>query len=122
MRGRQVETTYLYEDPEHPGRVTKTLISPAWTADDRALLLGLDLYESGMCSCGQPKDVAWHELTDGEWEPERAVCHACTALQGHQVVYQSAVLHMPAERRALMSPFVWGETTTEPSPPDTGNN
>lgn len=73
-----MRTTWLYDDPQHPERVTGTVESPAWTAEDRAALLGLARYESTLCSgCGQPKDVAWS--VDGWHKAKSFRCDGCTA-------------------------------------------
>ena len=96
LRGRLRTTIYRYDDPEHPDRVTSTVESPAWTDDDRALLLALADYEATLCpGCGEPKQHAWHSDLDGWYEPEQLVCHACTAQQGQQVSTPPCRWHPP---------------------------
>lgn len=118
LRGRRIETTYLYEDPDRPGRVTRAVASPAYTSDDRCLLLGLASYEDTLCpGCGVRKDLAWHDWSHGTWESESIVCHACTAGQGHEVTYQQTSTSMSDADVEGLPPFVWGETTTAATPP-----
>lgn len=115
LRGRLVVTTYLFDDPDHPDRVTGTVQSPAWTEDDRALMLALERYEASLCACGEPRDHAWHRELEGWYEPEKFVCHACSARRGEQVVYTIAVDEYPYDKKPALPEFVLGETT---SPPD----
>jgi hypothetical protein len=120
LRGRRVDTVLFYEDPDHPDRVTRTTKSPAWTPDDRSLMLALAQYEATLCpGCGNPKDLAWHHDTASAWEVTSAVCHPCTArrLDGTEVVYQITNLLMPDAAITDLEPFEWGTTTTEPKPP-----
>lgn len=73
-------TTYVYDDPHHPDRVTSTVTSPPFTPEDRALLAGYAVYEQTLCpGCGQPRHEAWHSDMDGYYETQLIVCHACTA-------------------------------------------
>ena len=65
--------------------MTSTVEAPAFTDDDRVLLLALDIAEALMeqqkCpGCGQPIDQAWHADLEGWWEVDQVVCHACTAV------------------------------------------
>lgn len=119
LRGRMTTTTFVYDDEsEHLNRPTGTIQSPEWTEDDRAALLGLAEYETTLCpGCGQPKHLAWHRRTDGEWEGHRWVCHACSAKHDQEMVMSIPVLEMPAHQRALMDaePFDFEKTITEPS-------
>ena len=77
LRGRMRQQTLLYDDPQHPDRPTGSVWSPEWTEDDRALLLGLAAHEETLCpgGCGQPKDLAWHDHMDGEYEVE--ITYSC---------------------------------------------
>lgn len=118
---RLPETTYLYEDPDHPTRVTRTVSSPSFVAEDRALLMGLELAEAAaqqLCRCGQPIEVAWHAEMDGWWERQDFVCHACTALAPEPergpkepVVHSRVVNTRPASKGPLPA-FVLGVTTS----------
>lgn len=114
---RLITTTFVYGDPDHPDRPTSTIASPAWTPEDRALLMGLELYESSLCRCGYPRSVAWHSEMDGwfgdDGEAEKYVCHACSALHGQQVAYPLAMNTRPADADPL-PPFRLGATTTAP--------
>lgn len=109
-------TTWLYDDPDHPDRVTGTIESPAWTDEDRALLLGLQLYEGSLCQCGEPRSLAWHSELEGWYETDRFVCHACTARNGgEQVVYVTVRNTYPFEKKKGPLPvFKLGETTSTP--------
>jgi hypothetical protein len=91
--------------------------APAWTEDDRSLLLGLAQYESTLCEgCGQPRETAWHADAEGEYEAQKFLCHGCSAKQGHQVPY-SFITRVPApETVAKFMPFNLLTTTTEPTP------
>lgn len=118
---RLPETTYLYEDADHPSRVTRTISSPAYVAEDRALLIGLELAEAAEdrhCRCGQPIEVAWHSDMDGYYERQDFVCHACTALapdpqegKKEPVVHSRVINTRPTDAPAL-APFVLGVTTS----------
>lgn len=118
LRGRMRTVTYLYDDPDHPGRPTGHVAAPEWTDADRALLLGLAQYEATLCECGQPRELAWHEWMDGEYEAEKWVCHACTARSGHQVVFSTVGHEVKPERLAMFPPFELGVTTTPPTEPE----
>lgn len=110
-------TTYLYDDPEHPERITGTVDNPEWTEEDRALLLALVAYEATLCpGCGQPQHLAWHAHTQEEWDAGALVCHACTAKNGgEEVTYHFPTLFLAPERVAKLPPFEIGKTTTEPT-------
>lgn len=115
---RLITTTFVYDDPDHPDRPTSTIASPEWTPEDRALLMGLELYESQLCRCGYPRAIAWHSEMDGwfghDGEPDKYVCHACTARNdGQQVVYTVALDTRPDDHDPL-PPFQFGATTTSP--------
>lgn len=108
-------TTFLYDDPDHPDRVTGTVESPDWTDDDRALLLALQMYEASLCpGCHRPIDQAWHTHSDGWWETTSYVCYACTeaaAAEGdsEQVTYDVTRLTLPPDRE--FPPFQLDVTT-----------
>ncbi|WP_435744898.1 hypothetical protein [Nocardioides sp. SYSU DS0663] len=113
---RMITTTFVYDDDsEHPDRPTSTIATPAWTPEDRALLMGLEMYESTLCRCGYPRSVAWHSEMDGWFgdngEAEKYVCHACSAIHGRQVHYPIA-MNTRTEAHGPLPPFVLGETTT----------
>lgn len=114
-----VTTEYVYDDPEHRDRVTRTIQSPSYTAEDRALLVGLDLYERDLCRCGWPRSIAWHSEMDGFFEPgDRYVCHACTASAPadangtRRPVTYGGVRNTRDPAKGPMPPFVLGITTT----------
>lgn len=118
LRGRRIETVYHYDDPEHPGRITSAVAGPAYTADDRCLLLGLQAYEDSLCpGCGIEKDLAWHDWTAGSWESDKIVCHPCTAAQGEEMTYQRTSTSLTEAELDQRPPFEWGETTTPATPP-----
>jgi hypothetical protein len=84
-----VATTYEHDDH---GRVVRAITEPAWTGDDRALMLALQLYEDGLCSgCGRPKERAWHPDMDGWYEPTTYECNACSVVQDRRVAYHGVV-------------------------------
>lgn len=113
------ETTYVYDDPEHPDRVTRVIHSPDYVAEDHAMLLGLQLYEDSLCpGCGWPKHVAWHADMDGWFDAHEVKCHACTARREAgadgtraPVTYTYTVDTRP-EDDLVLRPFVLGLTTT----------
>lgn len=114
---RLLTTTPVYDDPEHPDRPTAFIQTPAWTPEDRGLLLGLDWHEAEaeqMCACGQPISVAWHSDTDGWWKSDVYVCFACTAREGgdHKVKYAYPRLDRDLSAKPL-PPFRLGGTTTD---------
>lgn len=107
-------TTLVYGDPDHPDRPTQHIGSPAYTAEDRGLLLGLHKWESGLCpGCKQPRDVAWHSDMDGHYDAHTYVCHACTARDGgaKNVTYTIAATDRDFTAKPL-PPFELGVTTT----------
>lgn len=121
LRGRILTTTYVYADAEHPTRATSSVLSPAWTEDDRSLLLGLETYESTLCpGCSEPKETAWHADSEGEYESHKFFCHGCTAQQGKQVVYHVMSKRPDPEKVARYVPFDLLETTSEPTPEGAG--
>lgn len=120
LRGRIRTTTYLFDDPENPGRRTGSVTTAEWTEEDRAALLGLEMYEATLCpGCQEPRETAWHADAEGEYEAQRFVCHGCLAKSdGHQAsaVY-SVLTGVPSpERVAKFLPFDLLTTTTEPTP------
>lgn len=53
-----------------------------WSIRDRCLAEALTEHEDAVCSgCGQKKDAAWDEDTNGWWEAHTVVCEACAALE-----------------------------------------
>lgn len=118
LRGRLLTTTYVYDDAEHPGRPTSSMTSPAWTEDDRALMLGLAAHETSLCpGCDQPRELAWHADAEGFYEAHSFVCHACTAKAGgKQSIYTTLTAVPPADKVARFLPFDLLTTTTEPTP------
>lgn len=50
-----------------------------WTGKDRTLAIALTVYEDGLCVCGHPRDAAWDESTEGEWDATKHMCQACAA-------------------------------------------
>lgn len=116
---RLPQSTYAYDDPEHPERVTRVISSPAYVAEDRALLMGLKLAEErSTCRCGEPIEVAWHSEMDGWYERRDFVCNGCTALAPdpetgtkQPVVHSQLVNTRPASKPPL-PPFALGVTTT----------
>lgn len=107
--------TYVYDDPEHPDRPTAAIQSPQWTPEDRALFIGLQQYESELCDCGVPREIAWHADMEGWFEGQRFVCHACSAAQDTEIVHTL----VPTTDRDFtvkpLIPFEIGLTTTEPT-------
>lgn len=92
--------------------------SPAWTDDDRALMLALAQYESSLCpGCGVEKRLAWHAEAEGWFTAPGLVCHSCSAQQGHEVAYRSVELDpaLTPERLASWAPFDMRLTVTEPT-------
>lgn len=117
---RQPRTTYLYEDPDRPERVTGYVQSPPFTDVDQALLLGFAEYEESLCpGCKTPIAEAWHSETDGWWDANQYVCHPCTARaraddqpgrESKPVAYTFVHSTLPAGR--VLPPFVLGVTTS----------
>lgn len=93
--------------------------SPPYTDEDHALLIGLDLYERGLCECGHPKSVAWHGDMDGWFDADESkfVCHACSAVKGEEVAYAAAPKNLRDLELQPLTPFQLGVTTTAPAPP-----
>lgn len=121
LRGRVRRVTLLYEDLDHPDRVTCEIHDPDWSEDDRALLLGLQAYEDTLCpGCGQPKHLAWHDMLADDWMGSGVVCHACTAMEGGtEKPYFFVDLNpdLPQTYLASVTPLELGVNTTEPTPP-----
>jgi len=102
------ETLYLYEDLEHPDRVTRTVASPAWVVEDRALLIALDIVdrdEGPRCECGHPISEAWNPEMDGWYEPTEVVCHACTAASDDGEVKRTIVRNTRPPDKGPLPPF-----------------
>lgn len=117
MGSRLITTTYLYDDPDHPGRVTGSIESPAYTHEDRALLVALREWENSLCRCGEPRAEAWHSGMDGEYEATPVVCHACSAINhdpdkpdAPKTTYH-VVANTRSARKPPLTPLVIGETT-----------
>jgi hypothetical protein len=116
--------TYVYDDrdpakpptrrPGTPARVIRTIASPEYVPEDRALLMALASYEAQLCKCGEPRSTAWHTEMDGYYEGQTVVCFACTANAGgdKQVKYSLLSNTRPVSKGAL-PPFVFGVTTTD---------
>lgn len=114
LRGRCRIQTYLYDDPDHPHRPSGVIESPAYTDDDRSLLLALQAHEDSLCRCGEPKSQVWHSDIDGWLESVDFVCHGCTALNdGKQVVYHS--LRFLDGELPTLTPLEIGVNTTPPT-------
>lgn len=113
---------YHYDDVEHPGRRTRAVHSPAYTHEDRALLMALESYEASLCKCGVPIAVAWHSEMDGYYEVDEVVCHVCTARRGSQVVYTSGLRSTrdPATHGPVPE-FIPGKTITAPDKGPSGS-
>lgn len=118
---RQIVTTFLYDDPEHPDRQTGSYPSAAYTPEDQALLMGLQAHEHrqeheqqrlGNCSCGWPIEIAWHSEMNGWLETVSYVCEVCTVRKGEQVAHTMVRDTRPPGHPPL-PPFVLGKTTTE---------
>ena len=118
------ETTYLYEDPENPDRVTRTVASPDWSEDDRTLAAALQWADDQECpGCHQPREIAWHSDMEGWYDPDdkngggtiRLVCHGCSAKHGHEVVYSIVHTSRDFEKNPIRVPFKLGSTTTPPT-------
>ncbi|WP_190263677.1 hypothetical protein [Glutamicibacter nicotianae] len=50
-----------------------------WTDKDYLLSLVLTIYEDGLCSCGQPTELAHHPDNDGWYTAHKKVCQSCAA-------------------------------------------
>lgn len=110
---RQPTTTYVYDDPQHPDRPTGQVLSPPYTREDRALLMGLETWEASLCRCGVPITVAWHSEMDGFYDVDEVVCHPCSARAGRQVVYTTR-LRSSRDPALPMPEFIPGNTITAP--------
>lgn len=56
----------------------------AWTPEDKLLALALQTYEDSLCSgCGHPRDEAYDDRAEGEYEAVEHVCQACAARERH---------------------------------------
>lgn len=102
--------------------MTRAIHGPPYTADDHALLAGLQDYERTLCpgGCGFPIDVAWHSDMDGWFdEVHEYVCHACTARQDGR----ERKFPVVATSRDLVAnplpPFDFGSTVSAPTPTPT---
>lgn len=105
--------TYVYEDGDD--RPVAALQAPEWTEDDLDLMRGLELYEATLCpGCQQPKRLCWHQRTDEEWDGNELVCHACSAKQGHEVVYSSPTLLLSPEQIRELPPWDRETMITKP--------
>ena len=117
-----ITTTFVYDDESpYPTRPVSSIQSPSYTAEDRALLVGLDLYEKDLCRCGWPRSVAWHSEMDGWMEPgDRYVCHACTAAAPEPsdaspktpVTYGGGAKSTRPDSKGPLPPFALGITTS----------
>lgn len=108
----------MYGDPEHPERVTRTISGPSYTDEDHALLAALKAYEASLCpGCRVPIAIAWHSDMEGWFDGgEGVVCHSCTANSDHEVAY-GGKHHTRDFAEKPLPPFVYGVTTTKPTPP-----
>lgn len=92
--------------------------SPAFTEEDRCLLLGLDAYEGSLCpGCDHPIELAWHSEMNGWFETDSYVCHSCTSKledQSKPTAYSIVRNTMPPDRVAALPAFELGETTSAP--------
>lgn len=96
LRGRLVSTTYEYDDQD---RVASTIASPAWTEDDRALMLGLQMYEDHLCLCGHPRERAWNPDLSGWVEHTEYECAYCSEAKGEQVKYRVPIDTFPEDQQ-----------------------
>lgn len=73
--------TYLYDDREHPDRVTRTVQASAWTEEDQALMEAWSEYQDSLCpGCKHPKATAWHHMNEDAFDHEGDfICWGCTA-------------------------------------------
>jgi hypothetical protein len=94
LRGRPLATTHIYDDV---GQLVRTIGSPAWTDDDRALMLALQMYEDSLCRCGEPRARAWHIDMDGWYEKTDHTCTACSEMHGEPVTYQTVTDTRPPD-------------------------
>ena len=107
-----ITATFVYDDPGHPDRSTGTISSPAWTPEDRALVMALADFEASLCRCGQPRHEAWHSEMDGFYDAVEWVCHGCTARNDGKAVTYSVVRSTRPDEKGPLPPFVLGVTTT----------
>lgn len=96
--------------------------TPEWTDEDRAALLGLQMYETTLCpGCGHPKQSAWHSDMAGWWESEQFVCLACTAASGetdgkpNERIYTHTFVDPKAGDLADLPPLQIGVNTVAPT-------
>lgn len=84
--GRPVVTTH--ELDEH-GRLTRTVIDPDWTDEDRALAIAFDRWDAGRCpGCrGRVEETTDPGHEDG-YVVDVVRCHACTAIAVEAPGYQ----------------------------------
>lgn len=89
-------------------------------------MLGLQLYEATLCpGCGEPRHLAWHQESEGEYEGNHFICHACTAQSGpgdqrREVHYARLSYEKDPDRIARMSDFTMKTVTAasgKPPPP-----
>lgn len=85
LRGRVVSTTYEYDEHD---RLVRSIASPAWTDDDRALMLALEYYEGQLCLCGHPRHIAWNPDLSGWVEHVEYECAFCSEAKGERVTYR----------------------------------
>lgn len=56
----------------------------AWTTEDALLALALQTYEDSLCSgCGHPRDEAYDEKAEGEYEVVTYTCQGCATRERH---------------------------------------
>lgn len=115
LRGRVISTEYEYDDS---GRMVRSFASPAWTSDDRDVMLALVEYEASLCpGCGQPKDHAWHPDMEGWFDEVEFTCHSCAAIATpQQAVYKTTRSTWPEGRPWLPWPTEQ-PATPPPAPP-----
>lgn len=78
------------------------------------------MYEGTLCTCGEPRELAWHSHSEGEYEGDPFVCHACSAREGSQRVLTRLSVRPPAKRTAAYPPFDIAKTITPPDPAPKG--
>lgn len=78
------------------------------------------MYENTLCpGCGQPKEIAWHAESDGEYVGHEFVCFGCKAQSGESSATYHALVRIPdAQALARYSPFDLIESTAAPSQPN----
>lgn len=88
-------------------------------------MLGLQLYEATLCpGCGQPRHLAWHRESEGEWEGNHFICHACTAKSGpgdeqRDITYARLSYEKAQDRIAAMADFDMQTVTPARAKPST---